>query len=293
MSNAMNTENGAKRLARRAGRLVRRCSRTCVLAVALVFLLAGCVTDPITGRKQFVGLSFGGAGEDQINQLGAQAYQQTLGEAQVLTSGPQVDLVRAVGERIAPVVDEYMREQGRETFAWEFNVIESNQVNAWCLPGGKVAFYTGILPICQDEAGIAVVMGHEIAHAYGQHGRSRMARSAASEYGLGAVAAALGGAESSISQQVALQALGLGAQLGSLKFGRGDESHADELGLIFMAKAGYDPRAAVKFWERMADASGGGAPPEFLSTHPSHDTRISDLNAQMERAVEIYEQNRR
>ena len=278
------------------GRTLRPAAWAMLLCITL--LASACRTCPITGRKVFAPLP-----ESQMNSMGLDAYKQTLGESKVMASGADVEMIQRVGERIAIVVDAQMKEDGREPFEWEFNVIESEQVNAWALPGGKVAFYTGILPLCQNEAGVAVVMGHEVAHAYAHHGNKRMSEGAVAQFGIAAVQIALAGgeaegaaegaaaadADAGAVRNVALQALGVGTQLGLLAFGRGDESHADELGLVFMARSGYDPREAVAFWTRMQDASGGEAPPEFMSTHPSHDTRIADLEAQMPQALEIYD----
>ncbi|NVJ63597.1 MAG: M48 family metallopeptidase, partial [Flavobacteriaceae bacterium] len=175
-------------------------------------------------------------------------------------------------------------------FDWEFNLIDNDTtVNAWAMPGGKVAFYTGILPICEDELGVAVVMGHEVAHAVAKHGQERMNTAYAQQIGLSLGSVALG-QDPTMAQRLVFQAVGMGSQLGMLAFSRKHESEADELGLIFMAIAGYDPSSAPKFWERMS-ATGGGAPPEFLSTHPSHETRISRLNAKLPEAMEYYEKS--
>jgi predicted Zn-dependent protease len=178
-----------------------------------------------------------------------------------------------------------------ETFSWEFNLIEENVVNAWCMPGGKVAFYTGILAVCQDEEGIAVVMGHEVAHAVAKHGSERMSQGLVQQFGGTALQVALKDKPAE-TQSIYMAAYGLGAQYGAmLPFSRLHESEADEMGLVFMAMAGYDPRTAPKFWERMSAQSEGSAPLEFLSTHPSHKTRITKLNAQMGQAYSVYQKN--
>lgn len=267
--------------------------RRLVLAAAVLSSLSylpGCVTEPITGRKLF-----GLIPESDANQMGALAYEQALKDAKLSTDAAQVDLVRRVGERIAAVVDRRMREEGKDAYAWEFKLIDApDQVNAFALPGGKVAFYTGILPICEGEGGVAVVMGHEIGHAYGQHGRARVSHQVVAEAGMAAVMAALEGDEPSKTSQLAMAALGLGYQVGiQLPFSRDDESNADHIGLVLMAEAGYDPREAVAFWKRMAAATGGGEPWEFLSTHPSHETRVEQLEELMPKAVAIYEQTKR
>ena len=173
-------------------------------------------------------------------------------------------------------------------FQWEFNTVESEEANAFCMPGGKVVFYTGILPICQDEAGVAVVMGHEVAHAIAKHGNERMSQGLVQQFGGVALSVALSDKPAQ-TQQLFQTAYGVGSQVGvMLPFSRLQESEADELGLIFMAMAGYDPHEAPKFWERMSAKSSGGAPPEFLSTHPSHETRIRKLNKAIPKAMEYY-----
>ena len=173
-------------------------------------------------------------------------------------------------------------------FAWEFNLIDDpKMVNAWCMPGGKVAFYTGIMPICKDEEGVAVVMGHEVAHAIANHGRERMSQQMIAQYGLGTLSALMG-QNPGAGKELLMQAVGAGAGVGMLKFSREHESEADHMGLIFMAMAGYDPNAAPKFWERMSAQGGGQEPPEFISTHPSHSTRIKDLQKWIPEAMKHY-----
>lgn len=257
-----------------------------MLCGAPLVTVSSCAVDPLTGRRTLQLLP-----DDQLNQMGAQAYQQVLSENQgavLPPSSPEAQLVERVGRRIAPVVDRQRIENGEQPFDWQFSVIDSQEANAFALPGGKVVFYTGILPICQDENGIAVVMGHEVAHAYAGHANNRMSQQVIAEYGLGAVQQALSGGGDSMVNQLTLAALGVGTQLGMLKFGREDESEADELGLIFMARAGYDPRGAVEFWQRMSESTGGNEPPQFLSTHPNHGTRIEDIREELPRAIEEY-----
>jgi predicted Zn-dependent protease len=256
-----------------------------LLALAVILPLASCATEPITGRRVFLGL----VGEAEINGMGVQAYDQILKDSKLSTNPQYNDLVQRVGARIAKVVNRRMMDAGRQPYEWNFVVIDDPSVNAFALPGGKVAFYTGILPICQDEAGVAVVMGHEIGHAYGEHGRKRVNEAVLSQFSLQAAQAALSSQENEELAALTMAALGIGVQGVTLKFSRGDESSADEIGLILMAEAGYDPRPAVDFWQRMAAASGGGAPPKFLSTHPSHKTRVRQLQEMMPRALRIYE----
>lgn len=203
-------------------------------------------------------------------------------------------MVKSVGLKIQKAVEEYMKEnnasQQLSGFNWEFNLIDQDIANAWCMPGGKVAFYTGIMPICQDETGIAVVMGHEVAHAIANHGRERMSQSMVAEMGLSSIGAAMG-ENPTLTKDIFMQSMGIGTQLGMLRFSRQHESEADKIGLIFMAMAGYDPAAAPEFWIRMKSMSGGEAPPEWLSTHPSNETRISDLKAAIPEAMKYYEKS--
>jgi predicted Zn-dependent protease len=228
---------------------------------------------------------------DEVIAMSADAYKQVIDSAKLSTNTQQVAMIKRVGERIEKAVEQYMNNNGYtgllDGFNWEFNLIESDQVNAWAMPGGKVAFYTGILPICKDDLGVAVVMGHEVAHAVAKHGQERMNQSYAKQVGLGLGSIALG-QDPGMAKQLAYQAAGLATDIGLLKFSRTHESEADELGLTFMAIAGYDPSEAPKFWERMSAGSEGQSPPEFLSTHPSHETRIERLNAALPKAMEFY-----
>ena len=253
----------------------------------LAFTLTGCLTEPITGRMQLALIS-----EAEANTMGAQSYTQLLSQAKVGGTTTQNSTVERVGNRIARVTDARLAQEGREPYQWEFKVIADDKTaNAFALPGGKVAVYTGILPITQDEPGLAVVMGHEVAHAYCQHGRTRVSQQVVGQYGLEAVQLALGGDKMSDLSKMTMAALGVGVQVGSLKFSREDESAADHVGLMLMAEAGYDPRSAVAFWQRMEQA-GGGASIEFLSTHPSHETRIEDLKKLVPDAIQVYEKSK-
>ena len=200
-------------------------------------------------------------------------------------------MIKRCGARIQKAVETYFESKNASSqlagYEWEFNLIESKEVNAWCMPGGKVAFTPGILPVCKDETGVAVVMGHEVAHAIAKHGNERMSQAMLAQYGSVALDAALAN-NSAGTRQMAAMAFGLGAQFGALlPFSRKQESEADHLGLVFMAMAGYDPQAAVPFWQRMAEG-GGGKPPEFMSTHPSDDTRIANLKKLMPEAMKYY-----
>ncbi|MDX5426605.1 MAG: M48 family metallopeptidase [Bacteroidota bacterium] len=252
-----------------------------------ILLIWACRSVPITGRKQ---LNF--IGSDELLQTSFSQYEEVLENSSLSSDMEQVNKVRTVGNRIKNAVEQYMKDAGLEKelegYAWEFNLIESDQVNAWCMPGGKVAFYTGIMPICQDEEGIAVVMGHEVAHAIAEHGAERMSQQLLQQAGAVTLAVAMHDKPAE-TQALWMAAYGVGTQVGAmLPFSRQHESEADHLGLIFMAMAGYDPNEAPEFWERMA-AGGGGAPPEFLSTHPSHETRINNLKGWIPEAMKYYQ----
>jgi len=263
-----------------------------LLKAALIATVAGaisyaCSTVAVTGRQQLSLVS-----NAEIIPMAAQQYQQVLAEGKLSTNQEQAALVKRVGLRIQQAVEAYMAQNNMsgelQGFNWEFNLIDDPKtVNAWCMPGGKVAFYTGIMPICKDEAGVAVVMGHEVAHAIANHGRERMSQGLVAQGFLSTLGSALS-QNPTLTKQVFMQAVGAGTQIGMLKFSRQHESEADRIGLIFMAMAGYDPNNAPAFWERMSAMSGGNEPPEFMSTHPSHSTRIADLNKQIPEAMKYY-----
>jgi predicted Zn-dependent protease len=258
-----------------------------ILVFAAGLLAYSCSTVPLTGRRSLAMVS-----NDEIQPLVNVEYKKAVSAEKNLTATADGQTVVRVGQKMAKAVEAYLVQEGYQEllndFAWEFNLLESDQINAWCMPGGKVAFYTGILPITKDEEGIAVVMGHEIAHAVASHARERMSNGMLLNGLLGGASAAMG-QNPTLMQQILLQGVGAGSQLGMLSFSRKHELEADEMGLIFMAMAGYDPRQAPIFWERMA-AAGGGAPPEFLSTHPGPDRRIERLNANMPKALQYYKE---
>ncbi|GAB3171435.1 M48 family metallopeptidase [Telluribacter humicola] len=236
----------------------------------------------------------------ELLPMSFQSYRQLLDTSQVVRGGASVESVREVGVKIQRAVEDYLRDNNQlgliEGFQWEYNVVNSPQINAFCMPGGKVVFYTGILPICQNEEGIAVVMGHEIAHAIASHGAERMSQGLLSQGVLTAGQVGLGVAMSNKpqqTQQIYNSVYGVAAPAAAaigyiLPNSRNQESEADHLGLIFMAKAGYNPQAAVDFWQRMAAAAKGPGTPEFLSTHPSEGTRIRNLNRLVPKAMEYY-----
>lgn len=252
---------------------------------------AACSSVPGTGRSQFNLVPLG-----TEMSMGAQAYQETLAEAKVIKTGADYEMVQRLGRRIAEAAVRLYPDSPAKDFKWEFNLIdEPKTVNAWCLPGGKVAVYTGLLPVTQDEASLAAVVGHEVAHAIARHGGERMSQTMGFQVALGAASVYLGSRDNMNSNErtAILSALGAGGTVGVLlPFSRAHESEADELGLYMSASAGYDPRAAVGLWERMAQAGGGG-PPEFLSTHPSEDTRIARLQACMPKALRHYREAQR
>lgn len=256
-----------------------------ILSAATLSLLMACATVPITGRRQLALVP-----DSEMQTMAATQYREVLATNRLSSNAAATQQVKSVGQRIQRAVEQYMAQQNLsdqlEGYQWEFNLIESKEVNAWCMPGGKVAVYTGILPVMKDEAGMAVVMGHEVAHAIAKHSSERASQAMVAQ-GLGGSLQALAGQNPSTAQNIFLGAVGVGTQLKMLSFGRNQESEADRLGLIFMAMAGYDPRTAPGFWERMA-AQSQGAPPEFLSTHPSDQTRIADINARMPEALSYY-----
>jgi len=245
--------------------------------------VTACVTNPITGRS-----SIQIANNSEIATAAASEYRTTLSKAKIVT-GNDANRIKNVGNRIKNAAYNYYKQIGRESalagYNWEFNLIQDPQLNAWCMPGGKVAFYTGIMPVCKDDNGVAVVMGHEVSHALAGHGNERISQAMLAQYG----GSLLGGSMSN-SQWAGVfeKVYPIGAQVGLLAYGRKQESEADEMGLQIMAMAGYDPRTAVSFWQRMEAASTGTRQPEFLSTHPNPANRIADLNADMPKALQYY-----
>ena len=259
-----------------------------VLTAAATAVLAwSCSSVPITGRHQ---LSL--VPESEMQQMSYAQYDTFLMTHKLSTNKSDTEMVKRIGTRIQHAVESYMSSHNQQSalngYKWEFNLVEDKQVNAWCMPGGKVVVYTGILPVTKDEPSLAVVMGHEIAHAVARHGSERMSQGLLAQ-GLGTGLDAALANNSTLNKQIAATAFGIGAQYGALlPFSRQQESEADHLGLIFMAMAGYDPHAAVPFWQRMAESSGGGKPPEIMSTHPSDETRIANLQKLMPEAMNYY-----
>jgi predicted Zn-dependent protease len=257
-----------------------------LLLIVLIFVAGACATVPLTGRKQITAIP-----SNEIIALSNDSYKQVLSESKLSSNSQQSEAVKRVGLRISKAVENYMRSQNLsdrlDGYAWEFNLIEGDQLNAWCMPGGKIVFYEGIMPVCLNDNGIAVVMAHEISHALAQHGNERMSQQLALQLGGMALSEALA-QQKETTQQLAMAAFGLGSQVGiMLPYSRKHEVEADELGLYFMAMAGYDPREAPAFWERMLQA-GSSNVPEFLSTHPQPENRIANMNKAMDKAMEFY-----
>ncbi|MEZ5105838.1 MAG: M48 family metallopeptidase [Draconibacterium sp.] len=258
-----------------------------LIYLVMVLVLTACSTVPLTNRKQITAIP-----STQMVSLGAQNYTDVLSQSKLSSNQSYQASVKRVGQRISQAVEAYLKEIGRSElingYKWEFNVLQNNALNAWCMPGGKIAFYEGIMPVCKDDNGIAVVMSHEIAHAVAKHSNERMTQEMAIQFGGMALSQALSEKKEE-TQQIAMLAFGVGSQLGViLPYSRSHESEADELGLYFMAMAGYDPHEAPVFWERMM-AQGESGTPEFLSTHPDPQNRINRLNHIMPKAVEYYE----
>ncbi|MDD2899354.1 MAG: M48 family metallopeptidase [Desulfuromonadaceae bacterium] len=247
-----------------------------VIFILVSLLLSACSTVPVTGRSR-LSLIPGSS----VLSMSSQQYGTFLKENKLSQNQQQIAMVKRVGTRIQAAVERYFASGGQQDYLknynWEFNLVEDKQVNAWCMPGGKVVVYTGIMPIARDDAGLAVVLGHEIAHAIAEHGNERMSQGLIAQLGGAALSTALS-TQSETTKQLWMSAYGVGTQYGALlPYGRMQESEADHLGLVFMTMAGYDPNVAVSFWERMGAQKGGAAPPEFLSTHPSDTTRIANI----------------
>ena len=257
-----------------------------LLLLSLV-ITVGCATNLVTGRKQLNLVS-----ESELQLMAVSQYRTFLTENKVVGVGnDNAAMVKRVGNRIANAVTQYYNDQGKpqilEGYNWEFNTIESEEVNAWCMPGGKVMVYSGLFAITQNETGLAIVLGHEIAHAVAKHGSERMSQALVQQLGGMALDIALTN-EPEQTRNLFLLSYGIGSQVGAiLPWSRQQETEADKFGLIFSAMAGYDPREAIPFWQRMSSA-GGASPPEFLSTHPADDTRIKKLKQFMPEALKYY-----
>jgi predicted Zn-dependent protease len=261
--------------------------RLCLMLLALCLAGAACQTVPVTGRRQ---LSL--VAPRELHELSFSSYREFLDQNKVVKNTPEARMVQKVGADIRQAVERYFAANSQAShlagYAWEFNTVEDEAANAWCMPGGKVVVYTGILPFTRDENGLAVVIGHEVAHAVANHGSERLSQQLLMQMGGTALAVAVK-SQPQATQNLFMAAFGLGAQVGiMLPYSRLHEAEADRLGLIFMAMAGYDPRLAVDFWQRMAAEKQGSAPPELLSTHPSDQTRIAGIRQYLPEALAYY-----
>jgi len=250
--------------------------RQITIVAGFLILLAGCKTNPFTGERN---LNF--VSNSQIFPASFQQYDEVLAQSEVVRNTPEARMVENVGRKIAVAAERYLNANGYQGYLdgyeWEYSLIKDEQVNAWAMPGGKIAFYSGIMPIAKNETGVAAIMAHEVAHAVANHGAQRMSAAQLQQVGGAVVGAAVGG-KSESTQQIIAQAYGLGTNLGGmLPFSRSHETEADRIGLTLMAIAGYDPAEAANLWRRMSQESGGQAPPEFLSTHPNPQTRINNI----------------
>ncbi|WP_293895568.1 M48 family metallopeptidase [Sporocytophaga sp.] len=270
-------------------RLMKMLNKGKLILLSLAIAI-GCSKVPVTGRKQLDIVP-----NSQVLALAKSEYNEFLRTNKVVNNTSQAEEVERVGRNIANAVEVYLKREKQtkllEGYNWQFNLVEDQQVNAWCMPGGKVVVFTGIMPIAQSEAGLATVMGHEIAHAVARHGNERMSQGLTAQLGGVALDVALS-SKPNETRNLFMAAYGVGANVGILlPYSRLQESEADRIGLIFMSMAGYDPTEAINFWERMEKASQGGQPPEFLSTHPSHKTRIEELKKQLPEALKYYNQS--
>ncbi|WP_378187892.1 M48 family metallopeptidase [Aquimarina sp. W85] len=251
--------------------------KTLIILGALVVLMS-CATNPFTGKQTLAIVP-----NSQIFPMAFQQYDQFLGENKVIKGTTEAQMITRIGQKISKASERWLNANGYtgylDDYNWEYNLVQDDAVNAWCMPGGKIVFYTGILPIAKTEAGIAAIMGHEVAHALANHGQQRMSAGQLQQVAGAATAVAVQN-KSQSTQQIIGTAFGLGTQFGvMLPFSRSHETEADKIGLQLMAIAGYNPEEAADLWRRMKANSGGQSPPEFMSTHPSSDTRIANLTA--------------
>ncbi|WP_196891440.1 M48 family metallopeptidase [Aureivirga marina] len=259
-----------------------------LFSIVALGLAIGCSTVPITNRKRINIVS-----DEEVLPMSFKQYDEFLASNKKSKDAAKTNEIKEVGKRISKAVDKFMRANGMskeaDSYKWEFNLIEDETINAWCMPGGKVVFYTGILPIAKNTDGIAAIMGHEVAHAFAKHGQERMTTGQLQQYGGTAVALATSG-QTEKSQQIWNMAYGVGSNLGVLKYSRVHEDEADKLGMVFMIMAGYEPEEAVQVWVRMKEKTGGSSTPEFMSTHPSNDSRIKALKAYLPEAKRLANQ---
>ena len=259
------------------------------LMSALVAVLASCGTSstvPITGRKQNILVS-----DEQVLSLSNQQYQEYMKTAKASTNATNTAMVKRVGQNIANAVVSYLQQNGLaaevSNYKWEFNLVQDKSVNAFCMPGGKIVVYEGLLPVTKDESSLAIVVGHEVAHAVAKHSAERLSNELRKQYGSQILGAVLQGAGASTNlQSISSTVFGIGTTLGGAAYSRSQESEADRLGLIFAAMAGYDPNVAVNFWQRMASATGNNY--SILSDHPSDQSRIKNIQGWLPEALQYY-----
>ena len=261
-----------------------------LLVAVLAVVMASCGTTstvPVTGRKQHLLVS-----DAQVLSLSSQEYNSYMKTAKASTNTTNTAMVKRVGQRLANAVEQYLKANGQsdevKNYSWEFNLVQDNSANAFCMPGGKIVVYEGILPITQNESALAIVLGHEIAHAVAKHSAEQLSNQMRSQYGSKILSAVLSGSGvSSGTAAVAQNVFGLGSKFSNLHYSRKNESEADHMGLIFAAMAGYDPSVAVSFWQRMS-ASSSSTTPAFLSDHPSDAKRVSDIQGWLPEAQKYY-----
>ncbi len=246
------------------------------ISIGASILVLSCATNPFSGKSTLALVP-----NSEVFPSSFQEYNKFLAESKVITGTTDAKRVEDVGKKIKSAAEKWLNANGHNDYLagyqWEYKLIDSKEVNAWCMPGGKIAFYTGIIPICKNDAGMATVMGHEVAHALANHGQQRMSAAQLQQIGGSVVDIATSG-KSSQTRTILAQAYGLGSEYGVMKpFSRSNESEADKIGLTLMALAGYNPEESIAFWERMSASNTTQAPPEFMSTHPSDATRIADL----------------
>ncbi|HSD13302.1 MAG TPA: M48 family metallopeptidase [Flavobacterium sp.] len=256
-----------------------------ILVMGALVIAISCAKNPFTGKNTMALVP-----NSQIFPSSFQQYSQFLGENKVIKGTKDAERVENVGMKIKAAAERWLNANGKEDYLkdykWEYNLVDNKEVNAWCMPGGKIVFYTGILPICQNDAGMATVMGHEVAHALANHGQQRMSAGMIQQLGAVGLGVAAGG-QSKETQAAIMTAYGIGTEYGGMMpFSRSHESEADMIGLTLMAVAGYNPDQAIEFWQRMAANAGGQKPPEFMSTHPSDETRIANIKKLIPKAKE-------
>ncbi len=268
--------------------------RTTCLTGCLLFICTACTRNAVTGRNQLKLLP-----ESEVQSMALTQYKEFLTSNKVISPAAgnrDAEMIHRIGARLTQAITNYYTQQGKpnvlDGYKWEYNLVDSKEVNAWCMPGGKIVVYTGLLPITQNEAALAIVMGHEITHALAQHGNERMSMGLMQQLGGVALSVAVANKPAE-TQGLFMNAYGVGSQVGAmLPFSRKDEYEADKFGLFFAAMAGYDPRESILLWERMEKAAGSGKPPEFLSTHPSEANRIDKLKELMPEALKYYKPNK-